>query len=156
MAAVLVLLLASCSKDKEQAPDYEATPVDRQKLLDLVNEVRTSGCNCGTVYFPPVDSVVWNQLLEQAAINHSGDLFLHDTLMHLGSNGSTPRMRMEAVGYVPTYWGENIASGYQTEVNAMAAWLKSEGHCKSIMKGAYKEMGVGRVGNFWTQLLTDR
>jgi len=30
-------------------------------------------------------------------------------------------------------------------------WLKSPGHCKNIMSQKYKEMGVARVGNYWTQ-----
>jgi uncharacterized protein YkwD len=30
-------------------------------------------------------------------------------------------------------------------------WLKSPGHCKNIMNKAFKEVGVGRVGDYWTQ-----
>jgi uncharacterized protein YkwD len=33
----------------------------------------------------------------------------------------------------------------------MNAWLGSEGHCKNIMNGGFKDMGVGRDGDYWTQ-----
>jgi uncharacterized protein YkwD len=30
-------------------------------------------------------------------------------------------------------------------------WLKSPGHCKNLMDKSYKEMGVAKVGTYWTQ-----
>ena len=39
----------------------------------------------------------------------------------------------------------------------MNAWLRSPGHCRVIMNGKYKELGVGgvegpgRYGIYWTQ-----
>jgi uncharacterized protein YkwD len=41
--------------------------------------------------------------------------------------------------------------GYTTEKQVVDAWLKSPGHCKNIMNKNYKEMGVARVGTYWTQ-----
>ena len=48
---------------------------------------------------------------------------------------------------------ENIANGYASEQSVMNGWLGSEGHCKNIMNGSFKEMGAGREGNYWTQIL---
>ena len=40
----------------------------------------------------------------------------------------------------------------------MAGWLKSEGHCRNIMNGSFKELGVGYAANasssyrtYWVQ-----
>lgn len=151
-AMVALLLLASCSKDKEENPRYEVIPVNKQKLLDLVNEVRTTGCDCGGTYFGPVDSVRWNALLEQAATNHSIDQFLNDTLTHVGSNGSTLADRLLVVGYKYQTAGENVAFGYQTEAAVVQGWIDSPGHCRNIMNGEFEEMGVARVDDYWTQV----
>ena len=48
-------------------------------------------------------------------------------------------------------YGENIATGYRTEKEVVKGWIASPGHCKNIMSKLYKEMGVARYGNYWTQ-----
>ena len=53
-------------------------------------------------------------------------------------------------------YGENIATGYTSEREVVDAWIKSPGHCKNIMNKAYKEMGVARVGNYWTQEMASK
>ena len=65
-----------------------------------------------------------------------------------GSNGG---VRIERAGYDWATFGENIAMGYRTEKDVVADWLQSPGHCKNIMNRNFKEMGVARVGNYWTQ-----
>ena len=66
---------------------------------------------------------------------------------------------MRAAGYSYRAAGENIAAGRSLADPAavVRAWLKSPGHCRVIMNGKYKELGVGRVegpgkwGVYWTQ-----
>jgi len=48
-------------------------------------------------------------------------------------------------------YGENIGMGYKNEKEMVEGWLKSPGHCKNIMNKGYKEMGVAKVGSYWTQ-----
>jgi uncharacterized protein YkwD len=33
----------------------------------------------------------------------------------------------------------------------IAGWLNSEDHCKNIMSSLFKEMGVARAGDYWSQ-----
>jgi len=49
-----------------------------------------------------------------------------------------------------------IEAFYQTEKSVIEGWIKSSGHCKNIMKPAYKEIGVARKGNYWTLVLGAR
>lgn len=124
--------------------------VNKTTLLQLVNDVRKKGCTCGTTVMPPVGAVVWNDQLAKAAYDHSVEMNTQDYFSHTGSNGSDPGQRITAAGYHWSSYGENIAQGYSAEQIVINAWLGSEGHCKNIMGGGFKDMGVGRDGNYWT------
>jgi uncharacterized protein YkwD len=126
--------------------------VNESTLLALVNNVRKTGCTCGTTAMPVVAPVTWNNLLEKAALLHSVDMNKNDYFSHTGLDGSTPGDRITRVGYNWRAYGENIAKGYTSEQAVMTGWLQSEGHCKNIMSSNVKEMGVGRDGNYWTQI----
>jgi len=125
--------------------------VNKTILLQLVNDVRNKGCTCGTIAMPPVGIVVWNDQLAKAAYDHSVEMNMHDYFSHTALDGSSPGQRITAAGYHWSSYGENIANGYPNEQAVMNAWLGSEGHCKNIMNGGYRDMGVGRDGNYWTQ-----
>jgi uncharacterized protein YkwD len=125
--------------------------VNKATLLQLVNDVRKKGCTCGATVMPPVGVVAWNDQLAQAAYDHSVDMNSHDYFGHNSLDGSRPDQRITAAGYYWSSWGENIAQGYSTEQMVMKAWLGSEGHCMNIMNGGFKDVGVGRDGNYWTQ-----
>jgi len=125
--------------------------VNKATLLQLVNNVRQSGCTCGSTVMPPVAPVTWNDQLTIAAFNHSNDMFLNNYFSHAGLNGSSAGSRITAAGYVWSTYGENIAKGYSSEQAVMDGWIKSEGHCKNIMSSLFKEVGVARVNTYWTQ-----
>ncbi len=126
--------------------------VDKAKILLLINGVRQTGCNCGSVSMPPVASVVWNDKLAKAGYDHSVDMNINNYFSHTGPDGSNADQRITAAGYSWKTYGENIAKGYTTEQAVVNGWLTSEGHCKNIMNGNFKDMGVGREHNYWTQV----
>lgn len=132
-------------------PPGGSTNVNQATLLQLVNNFRQSGCNCGNTAMPPVASITWNDQLGVASLNHSNDMNANNYFSHTGANGSSAGDRITAAGYQWTAYGENIAKGYPTEQAVMDGWIKSEGHCKNIMSANFKEMGVARVGDYWTQ-----
>ncbi len=168
-ALILSIVIFSCKK--EDIPVNNQTPgsgnnggssvtivynVDKTKLLQLVNDVRQTGCNCGTTTMPPVAAVAWNDKLAKAAYDHSSDMKSNDYFSHTGLNGSNAGQRITAAGYIWKTYGENIAKGYASEQAVMNGWLSSEGHCKNIMNANFKEMGVGKQGDYWTQLFGAR
>lgn len=128
-----------------------AATVNKTVMLQLVNDVRKSGCQCGDTYYYPVAAVSWNNQLEAAAYEHSEDMFTNNYFNHTAPDGSNGGVRIERAGYSWMTFGENIAMGYRSEKEVVADWLKSPGHCKNIMNGSFKEMGVARAGNYWTQ-----
>lgn len=132
-----------------------ASTVDKATLLQLVNDVRAKGCNCGSTYMQPVGPVAWNDKLEQAALAHSQDMNKNSYFDHTGLDGSTPGTRVTLAGYQWMAVGENIALGYTSEKAVVDAWIASEDHCKNIMNGLFTDMGVARDGLYWTQEFGD-
>jgi uncharacterized protein YkwD len=126
--------------------------VSKSKILQLINNVRQTGCNCGSTSMPPVAVVNWNDKLAKTAYDHSVEMKANDYFSHTGLNGSNAGQRITAAGYTWKTWGENIAKGYTTGQAVVSGWLSSEGHCKNIMAANFKEMGVGRAENYWTQV----
>ena len=125
--------------------------VNKSLLLQLVNDVRKKGCKCGDTYYYPTTPLTWNTQLETAAYNHSKDMYQKKYFSHRAPDGSNGGVRIDRVGYQWKAFAENIAAGYATEKAVVEGWIKSPGHCKNIMGKAYKEMGVARMGNYWTQ-----
>ena len=111
-----------------------------------MNTVRKSGCNCGDAYYAPVAPVTWNDQLEKASLLHAKDMFQNKYFSHTANDGSNAGERITRAGYSWSTYGENIASGYKNETEVIAGWLSSPGHCRNIMNGNYKEMGVARAG----------
>lgn len=125
--------------------------VNRTLMLQLVNNARTKGCQCGDTWYYPVPPVKWNDLLEKAALSHSSDMASKKFFSHTAPDGSRGGDRIVKAGYSWMRYGENIGMGYANEREMVEGWLKSPGHCKNIMGKEYKEMGVARVGEYWTQ-----
>lgn len=154
---VMGILVYSCQKedlqpDKNSNHNTTDSTTKETLLLTLVNNVRQTGCTCGTTVMPPVPPLTWNDLLEKAALGHSKDMNTNNYFSHTGLDGSSPGDRITRAGYTWKAYGENIALGYTAEQDVMNGWLQSEGHCKNIMSSRVKEMGVGRDGNYWTQV----
>ena len=73
-------------------------------------------------------------------------------------------------GYVQQAYGlydwaqadENIAAGFRTLAEAMQAWIDSPSHCKALMRGDIREVGLAVVpgaaqskyGSYWTMALS--
>ncbi|WP_298714200.1 CAP domain-containing protein [Chitinophaga sp.] len=164
--ATVCLLMASCAKENPvqpvpagpEKPGEPPTAVvienkaNKDVALQLVNNARAKGCQCGDTWMPPVSPVTWNVLLELAAVKHSKDMLDRKYFSHNSPGGATPSQRITAEGYNYNWWGENIATGPQSEADVVNGWLNSPGHCKNLMSANFREMGVGRTGNLWTQV----
>ncbi|WP_037851589.1 CAP domain-containing protein [Streptomyces sp. NRRL S-340] len=114
------------------------------QVLELVNAERAkAGCSALTA----------DPTLAAAAQAHSEDMAAHQNMSHTGSDGSAPGDRITAAGYAWSTYGENVAYGYSTPEQVMAAWMASPGHKANILNCSFKEIGVGlaQPGAYWTQ-----
>lgn len=136
---------------KSETVSSVSTTVNKAVMLQLVNEVRKKGCQCGDTYYYPAPTITWNNQLEAAAYEHSEDMYTNKYFDHIAPDGSNGGSRIEQAGYNWMTFGENIAVGFRSEKEVLDGWLLSPGHCKNIMNNSFKEMGVARVGTYWTQ-----
>jgi uncharacterized protein YkwD len=91
--------------------------------------------------------------LAAAAQGHSADMASRGYFAHVTPEGQTPWDRAKAAGY-DSPSAENIAMGYRTPADVVAAWMKSDGHRQNILNCASHALGVGfdPRGYYWTQL----
>ena len=85
-----------------------------------------------------------DQELIAASVNQSYYMASTGTFSHTGDDGSTFVVRAREAGYESPS-GENIAFGYETSDEVMAAWLASPGHRANILNCAAKSIGTGVV-----------
>jgi uncharacterized protein YkwD len=128
-----------------------AIGLNKSVIIKLVNEARKKGCKCGDSFYYSTSPLVWNEQLEKAAFEHSNDMYQRNYFSHVSPEGFKAGDRIEKAGYHWMMYGENIGMGYKNEKEMVEGWLKSPGHCKNIMNKGYKEMGVAKVGSYWTQ-----
>jgi uncharacterized protein YkwD len=146
--------IISC--ELEYQDNSMAEIISRKKMLDLVNKLRSEGCNCGTNYMPPVKKLDWDYQLERAAISHSIDMNVQGYFSHTSLDGSTFADRINGTEYAGSPGGENIASGYPNEDAVFNGWLNSPGHCMNMMNANHTDIAVGRSGNYWTMVFGRR
>jgi len=138
------ILLVQCKKDEVGQPENEVV-----LLVDKINLLRQSGCNCGTEYMPPVAPLSVNIGLQTAANTHAKDMAQKNYFDHLSPEGGTPEERVVSAGYTGEFRSENLAKGYSRADEVIAAWKNSTSHCKAMMDAKSKQAGSGMVQNYW-------
>lgn len=140
-------------------PPAAASAQVSARVLALTNEARARPRQCGSQSFGAAPPVAHNRLLERAAAAHAADMARHGLLRHEGSDGSTPAQRVTGAGYRWRSVGENVASGQTTAEQVVQGWLRSPGHCATLMDPAFTGMGVAyatnlksEAGVYWAQV----
>lgn len=123
------------------------------RFLVLVNEIRSKGAVCGATKMPEVEPLVQHDLLNSVAYEHSRYMDSTNRMSHTGKNKSTPSSRLDKAGYLYYYMAENIAYGAYDEAEVFQIWIKSSGHCKTIMDSNAKKLGFGSSGKYWTMVV---
>jgi len=106
--------------------------------------------------------LIWDYTLWTAARDHSLDMEGNNIFGHTGSDGTTPRQRIERAGITwATGWSENVARGQIRPEDVVAAWMNSPGHRDNILRVTSTHMGVGYIERrpgglaisptYWTQ-----
>ncbi|MEM6291060.1 MAG: CAP domain-containing protein [Myxococcota bacterium] len=128
------------------------------EILEIVNQVRAQGANCGSAgSFGPAGPMTMDPALRCAARVHSLDMVDRNFFDHTNPSGESPFDRMGFAGYSYSTAGENIAAGNGTAAATMDQWMNSDGHCSNIMNPDFTEIGVGyypggQYGHMWTQV----
>jgi uncharacterized protein YkwD len=130
-----------------------------QRVLELVNAARAQARECGRDRYAAAPPLTLSTTLTAAASLHSLDMAARGSLGHEGSDGSTSGDRITRAGYVWRASGENIAAGQADAESAVAAWLRSSGHCATLMQPNFTETGLAfalapgkNPAVYWTQV----
>jgi uncharacterized protein YkwD len=132
--------------------------ISPEQALEKINAARAVARQCGDTAFGAAPALRWNDKLAAAAAAHSADMAARNYFSHTNLDGLTPADRTQAAGYGRST-GENIAVGQRSMDEAIAAWLKSPGHCSNIMSTRYQDYAIGCApsqsaqygGSYWTQ-----
>lgn len=144
-----IIVFYNCNNASEE--DVIVSSTFKSEMLAEVNEIRRSGCQCGTQWFPPAPALSWNALLEDAAIRHARDMATHAYLEHEGTDGSTMDQRVTDTGYHWATVAENIASGHRSIKTVVDSWKESPKHCVNLMNPKYSEIGSAEKKHYWVQ-----
>lgn len=119
------------------------------RVLDSVNALRTA---------KGAQPLAFNAALNAAALTHSRDMSVQNRPWHFGSDGSSPLLRVQRVGYTGVLKGELISETYETEVETLSAWMAQVDTRDVLMDPEAREMGFAwfqeQGGKLWWTLLT--
>jgi uncharacterized protein YkwD len=134
------------------------------EVMRRLNAVRHQGAACHKS-----DSVVmgaplqWSARLAAVAAAQSRDMAKLKQMRHRDTLDRALGERLAVGGYRFSTAVENIAVGYASLDEVVAAWLDSEHHCVNIMNGKVLELGlacsddaslpVPGEGRYWTLVL---
>ncbi|MEK7518222.1 MAG: CAP domain-containing protein [Patescibacteria group bacterium] len=113
-----------------------ANNINVDYLLVLTNKERTNN---------GVSSLTINASLSQAAARKAEDMFAKDYWAHNSPDGKTPWVFIKDAGYNYVYAGENLARGFSTSEDVVAAWLASPTHKANMLSSNYKDVGFAVV-----------
>jgi uncharacterized protein YkwD len=117
------------------------------QVLRLVNAARATARVCGRRPQQAAPALRLDTSLSEAARAHAMDMLRYGYFDHTGHDGSTPGMRVAAIGYRYQLVGENIAEGPQTPQEVVQGWIDSPGHCQNIMDPRFTVMGLAFAAN---------
>lgn len=131
------------------------TPDEAQKipyrLLDSVNSLRQA---------KGAAPLSFNAALNAASLTHSRDMSVQNRPWHFGSDGSSPLVRVQRVGYTGELLGELISETYQTDLETLSAWMGQPDTRSVILDPRATNLGFGwyqeQGGKVWWTLLTAR
>lgn len=134
------------SSSRAAAPSDNSLSGFRADVLKLVNAERAK---------KNLAAYAYNKTLESSAQDYAAHMKSENCFSHTAC-GSTLKQRMHASGYYQgggkSYsYGENIARGQDTAAEVMEDWMNSPSHRDAILSSKYKEIGIGKSGNYWVQ-----
>ena len=162
---VAVFALGACQSPSQQsAPPlgvdgkplpraYKIRPQDTDKIklrmLDGINVLRQ------VRGVPPFE---FNPQLTAAAATHARDMAIQNRPWHFGSDGSSPLVRVQRVGYPGKLAAELISETYENENETLAAWMEDPSTRELLMDARAKDMGFAwhqeANGKIWWTLVT--
>jgi uncharacterized protein YkwD len=130
---LVTIHLAYAVHDGQHAVLGYSSAISASGLLAGTNHVRH---NAGETDLSP------SPLLSQAAQAKATDMVQKGYWSHITPSGQKPWSFVQQTGYTYESMGENLAYGFSTSNEVIAAWMNSKAH-KANLLGQYQEAGFG-------------
>jgi uncharacterized protein YkwD len=114
-----------------------ATSVEDASFADLLNGMRIAS---------DLAPVTYDARLDSAAQKHAQDMAENDYFSHTSLDGRDVLARIQAEGYEPRAWGENLAGRQQSEEEALTAWINSPDHDALLNADTLEDFALGVAG----------
>ncbi len=119
------------------------------RFLDSVNALRSAR---------GAPQLAYNAQLNAAAATHSRDMSVQNRPWHFGSDGSSPLVRVQRVGYSGRLAGELISETFETELETLSAWMAQPDTREVILDAQANELGFAWFqepsGKIWWTMVT--
>ena len=83
----------------------------------------------------------------------SQDMAENGYFSHTSPTYGSPFTMMRSLGVSYTSAGENIAKGYTSAEDVVAAWMASPSHRANLLASRYVTVGIGYADGYWAQWL---
>lgn len=137
LATALFFVPAALFAAEPEGSTLDPQRIEALDLFEAINEVRDD------YGLAPFD---WDVSLARAARSHVAYMDSSGHYSHYQANGSSPRMRIEATGYIPERTGEAIGWGYNQQ-RMLAWWLDSAPHRRLLLSDDHEQIGIGYLGD---------
>ncbi|MGZ5252256.1 MAG: CAP domain-containing protein [Caldimonas sp.] len=136
-------LSLSAHADRAAPCGVSLSPED---ILHRLNEARAHGAACRPAgELTKAAPLKWSDSLAAAALLQSREMALLRRMGHRDSENRGLGERLHALGYRYSTAAENVAVGYPSLDDVVAAWLDSTGHCENLMNAAVLELGLACI-----------
>ncbi|MGQ0565057.1 MAG: CAP domain-containing protein [Gemmobacter sp.] len=119
------------------------------RFLDSVNALRSAR---------GAPQLAYNAQLNAAAATHARDMSVQNRPWHFGSDGSSPLVRVQRVGYAGRLAGELISETFETELETLSAWMAQPDTRDVILDPTANEVGFAWFqepsGKIWWTMVT--
>ncbi len=127
------------------------------EAVQLLNERRTEGAECGGEQYSAVGEVEMDELLRCGARLHSAEMSETGTLSATNEAGENTADRIENVGFEAGTTGGVVNHGDYPAVHIVGSWFGEDSdHCDTVMNAEFTHVGVGNVDGWWTLKLATK
>ncbi|MCX6743898.1 MAG: CAP domain-containing protein [Candidatus Parcubacteria bacterium] len=109
-----------------------------QEIISLTNQLRQNS---------KLEPLTESAALNQAAYNKVQDMIIGQYFSHLSPSKQSLADWLKSVNYPYAVAGENLAMGFSSAKQVVAAWQKSKTHNANLLDPDFKEIGVAMTSN---------
>ncbi len=130
-----------CRPVSDWDPDWSLW---EQQALELVNERRAQGADCGTEgSFESSEPLQMDPMLRCSARLHAMDMAVQGYFQSQSPDGRTFMDRINDAGYTGMNYSENIGTNYASPGELIDGLMGSDGVCANLMNPAFVDAAVG-------------